>query len=75
MSSDHTLRRCRNLIRPDLFIPGAIDDWEAGGRKDLYQRAVKKYHDLKKELAPPALSEETRKEMDKIARRADKHLA
>ena len=75
MSSDHTLRHCRELIRPDLFVPQAIDDWVASGRKDLYQRAVEKFNDLKKELTPPELSKETRQEMDKIARRADEHLA
>ncbi|MEN8245003.1 MAG: trimethylamine methyltransferase family protein [Thermodesulfobacteriota bacterium] len=75
MSSEHTLRHCRELIRPDLFVPKAIDDWEAGGRRDLYQRAVEKYSDLKKELTPPELSKETRQEMDKIAKRADEHLA
>ena len=75
MSSEHTLRHCRNLIRPDLFVPDAIDDWEAAGRKDLYQRAVETYHDLKKDLAPPPISSEVCKEMDRIARRADAHLA
>jgi len=75
MSSDHTLRHCRNVIRPDLFVPDAIDKWEANGRKDLYRRAVEKYGELKKELAPPALSEDVCKEMDRIARSADKHLA
>ena len=75
MSTEHTLQHCRELIRPDLFVPKAIDDWEAGGRKDLYQRAVEKYKDLKKDLTPPELSKETRQEMDKIAKRADEHLA
>ncbi len=75
MSSEHTLRHCRNLIRPDLFVPTAIDDWEAEGRKDLYQRAVEKYRELKKDLAPPPLPAEERKEMDRITRHADKHLA
>ncbi|MBW2676854.1 MAG: trimethylamine methyltransferase family protein [Deltaproteobacteria bacterium] len=75
MSSEHTLRHCRNLIRPDLFVPTAIDDWEAEGRKDLYQRAVEKYRELKKDLAPPPLPAEVRKEMDRITRHADKHLA
>ena len=75
MSSEHTLRHCRELIRPDLFVPSTIDDWEAAGRKDLYQRAVETYRDMKKNLAPPLLPEDIRKEMDRIARRADEHLA
>jgi len=75
MSSGHTLRHCRELIRPDLFVPVAIDDWDAGGRRDLYQRAVEKYQEMKKELAAPPLDDDVRKEMNDIARRADKHLA
>ena len=74
MSSDHTLRHCRDLIRPDLFAAPSIDDWEAKGRKDLYQRAVEKYRDMKKDLAPPVLPEEVRKEMDKITKHADESL-
>jgi trimethylamine:corrinoid methyltransferase-like protein len=74
ISSEHTLRHCRNLIRPDLFVPKAIDEWEVGGRKDLYQRAVEKYQALKKDLAPPPLPVEVSKEMDRITRRADAHL-
>ena len=75
MSSEHTLRHCREFIRPDLFTALSIDDWEAAGRKDLYQRAVEKYREMKKELVPPPLSQEIRREMDSIAKRADKHLA
>jgi len=75
MSSEHTLRHCRDVIRPDLFIAPSIDDWETEGRKDLYQRAVEKYHAMKKDLAPPELPEEVRKEMNKIVKRADERLA
>lgn len=74
MSREHTYRHCRDVIRPDLFVPPPIDDWESEGRKDLYQRAVEKYCAMKKDLAPPPLSEEVRKEMDEIAKRADEHL-
>jgi len=75
MCSENTLRHCRNLIRPDLFVPKAIDEWEAGGRRDLYQRAVQTYRDMKENLTPPPLPAEVRKEMDRITRRADEYLA
>ncbi len=75
MSSEHTLRHCRDVIRPDLFVAPSIDDWETEGRKDLYQRAVDKYHAMKKDLAPPSLPEEVRKEMNQIVKRADERLA
>ncbi|MFQ5485011.1 MAG: trimethylamine methyltransferase family protein [Desulfobacterales bacterium] len=74
ISSEHTLRHCRDLIRPDLFAAPFIDDWEADGRKDLYQRAVEKYKAMKKDLAPPQLSEDVLKEMDKITKHADESL-
>ncbi len=75
MSSEHTLRHCRDVIRPDLFVAPSIDDWETEGRKDLYQRAVDKYHAMKKDLTPPPLPEEIRKEMNQIVKRADERLA
>jgi len=75
MSSELTLRHCRNLIRPDLFVPSTIDAWELGGRKDLYERAVETYRDMKDNLTPPPLPAEVRQEMDRIARHADEHLA
>jgi trimethylamine--corrinoid protein Co-methyltransferase len=75
MSSAHTLNHCRDLIRPDLFSAPAIDDWTASGRKDLYQRAVEKYRVMKKDLSPPPLPEDVRREMNKIVKRADDHLA
>lgn len=74
MSSEHTYRHCRDVIRPDLFVPPPIDDWESAGRKDLYQRAVEKYYAMKKNLVPPPLPEDVRKEMNKIAKLADEHL-
>ena len=75
VTSEHTFQHCRDMIRPDLFVASSIDDWELDGGKDLYQRAVETYHAVKKNLTPPSIPDEVRKEMDKIVKHADAHLA
>ncbi len=50
----HTLRHCREMIRPDLFVPDVLDNWIAAGRKDLQTRATELYRELKKGLAAAA---------------------
>ena len=42
----HTLRHCREMIRPDLFVPDVLDNWIAAGRKDL--------HDARRRAVPGA---------------------
>jgi trimethylamine:corrinoid methyltransferase-like protein len=71
----HTLRHCREALRPELFmLPRSVEIWESEGKKDLYARAVDKYHELKKELQPEQLSDEVQREMNLIAKRADERL-
>ncbi|MCP4117725.1 MAG: hypothetical protein GY737_20470, partial [Desulfobacteraceae bacterium] len=50
LTTTHTLNHCREIIRPDLFASKSVEDWEAEGGKDLYERAVEKYRELKKQL-------------------------
>ena len=71
----HTLRHCREIIRPSLFVARGLDAWEAEGSKDLYERAIEKYKTLKKQLQPQQLSDDVLKEMNKIVRHADARLA
>jgi trimethylamine--corrinoid protein Co-methyltransferase len=76
MDRAHTLKHCREALRPELFmLPRSVEIWEAEGRKDLYARAVDKYREMKKELQPEQLPEEVQKEMNLIAKRADERLA
>ena len=75
VTSDHTLRHCRDNIRPGLFVAGSMDDWQKKGGKDLYERAVERYKEIRKELKPQALPEDVRRDMDGIVKRADEHLA
>jgi trimethylamine:corrinoid methyltransferase-like protein len=44
------------------------------GGKDLYERAVERYKEIKKQLKLQALPEGVRREMDRIVKRADDHL-
>jgi trimethylamine--corrinoid protein Co-methyltransferase len=74
VTTDHTLRYCRDNIRPGLFVAGSMDDWQKKGGKDLYERAVEMYKEIQKELKPQALPEEVRREMARIVKRADDHL-
>ena len=74
ITTDHTLRYCRDNIRPGLFVAGSMDDWQKKGGKDLYERAVEMYKEIQKELKPQALPEEVRREMGMIVKRADDHL-
>jgi trimethylamine--corrinoid protein Co-methyltransferase len=74
VTSDHTLKHCRDNIRPDLFVADAVDVWQSQGRMDLYARAVEKYRELRKTLQPQFLPEEITAEMDKIVKHADDAL-
>jgi len=74
LTNQHTLRYCRDGIRPDLFVADTVDTWKKKGGKDLYARAVDKYDELKKTFKPQALSDDVIKEMRKIVKRADRKL-
>ena len=74
LANPHTLRHCRDGIRPDLFMADSVDTWKAEGGKDLYERAVEKYNALKKEFKSQALSDDVIKDMEKIVKRADEQL-
>ena len=71
----HTLRHCREMIRPDLFVPDVLDNWIAGGRKDLQTRATELYREMKKGLEPLPLPEDVKRDMDNVVKAADKALA
>jgi trimethylamine:corrinoid methyltransferase-like protein len=70
----HTVRHCREAVRPDLFVADPLDMWQAEGGKDLYERAVEKYTALRATLAPLELPEDVVGEMNGIVKRADEHL-
>jgi trimethylamine:corrinoid methyltransferase-like protein len=74
VTTDHTLRYCRENIRPSLFVADSLDHWQSKGAKSLYERAVERYKTIRKQLKPQPLPEELQREMDRIVKRADDHL-
>jgi len=71
----HTLKHCRDAVRPDLFVADPLDTWQTSGSKDLYARAVDKYRDLRSTLAPLDLPDDVKRDMDNVVKAADKALA
>jgi trimethylamine---corrinoid protein Co-methyltransferase len=70
----HTKRHCREMIRPDLFVPDVLDNWTAAGRKDLHTRACELYRELRKGLEPLPLPDDVKRDMDNVVKAADKAL-
>ena len=71
----HTLKHCREAVRPDLFVSDPLDIWQTNGGKDLYARAVDKYRELREGLQPLPLPADTKRAMDDVVKAADKALA
>ncbi len=74
VTTEHTLRHCRKIIRPSLFVAKSVEEWKAGGSMNLYDRAVEKYRTLKMQTKPQQVDKDTLREMDKIVRHADANL-
>jgi len=74
VTTDHTLRYCRDSIRPSLFVADSLDRWQTKGAKGLYERAVERYKELQSQLKPQPLPDDVQREMDKVVKKADDHL-
>jgi len=74
VTTDHTLRYCRDSIRPSLFVADSLDHWQTKGAKGLYERAVERYKELRMQLAPPSLPDDIRRDMNSVVKKADDHL-
>jgi trimethylamine:corrinoid methyltransferase-like protein len=70
----HTLKHCREMLRPDLFVPDVLDNWVNAGRKDLQERAIELYRELRKDLQPVELPDDVKRDMDNVVKAADKAL-
>ena len=70
----HTLKHCRDALRPGLLDIPSREPWMAEGSKDLATRAADKYEELKKGMKPLELPEEVKKELRRIVKHADEHL-
>ncbi len=74
LEKPHTLKHCREALRPELFLRQSREDWLADGGKDMTARAEDKYRELKKKLQPQPLTGDVKKELNKIVKRADERL-
>ena len=70
----HTLRHCREALRPELFVSQPSEVWSSEGSKDLYTRAAEKYEELKKKFQPQPLAEDVQRELNRIVKQADERL-
>jgi trimethylamine:corrinoid methyltransferase-like protein len=75
LTTQHTLRHCREGFLPTLFTRLARDTWEAKGTGDLTARARERCRALLSEPPPEAVPEDTRREMAAIVAAADRRLA
>ena len=71
----HTLRHCREAVRTGLSFTRSVDSWRAEGGKNLNDRTLEEYREIKKKLRPLELPEEVKRELDQIVKHADEHLA
>jgi len=71
----HTLKHCRDAIRPELFVRAPAQVWRLEGGKDLYARALDRYKELEKKLKPLELPKEVQREINRVVEQADECLA
>ena len=74
LRAQHTLRHCREAVRPDIFVADPLDTWQNAGAPDLYERAAEKHRELLATLQPLDLPDDVKRDMDAVVRRADQHL-
>jgi len=57
LSHDHTFKHMRSQSQPKLIDRRTREDWEAGGRTDLYQKALEKARFILENHKPEPLPE------------------
>lgn len=75
MTSEHTLKHCREGFNPKNFIRMTRDAWARSEGKALMERIQEDYHRIMNLENPAAASPELCKEIDAIVQAADRKLA
>ena len=70
----HTLKHCREALRPEFLATLSRDIWLGEGAKDLHARAMDTYGELQKAMRPLDLAPEVKAELESIERRARENL-
>lgn len=73
LETEHTLRHCREAFKPRTFIRQTREIWVNKGKKDQMARTMEVYKSLFEKAKPPNLTEDLKKEMNKIVDAADRY--
>ena len=72
LSSEHTVRHCRNMYMPKVFQREDRDTFEANQRRDVLHNAQAVYQDILQRLQPDkVLTGEQLKEIEQIVQAAN----
>ena len=75
LTSQHTLRHCRDAFQPRSFVRQDRETFEDQGKKDLVAKATELYETSLKKENPSTMSDDMVREMDSIIKSADAHIA
>jgi trimethylamine--corrinoid protein Co-methyltransferase len=75
LTQDHTVRHCREMFPPASFTREGREKWVAGGRKDLFDRALARYESILSGTTALDLGDAMVGELDRVVADADARLA
>jgi trimethylamine:corrinoid methyltransferase-like protein len=74
LTQDHTVRHCREMFAPACFTRENREKWVAGGRRDLFDRAMARYESLVSDTIELDLGDAVLRELDRVVAAADTRL-
>ena len=74
ITSQHTLRHCRDAFQPRSFVRQSRETFENQGQKDLVARATELLETLKAKEDDSPMSQDMVREMASIVKHADAHI-
>ena len=74
LSHDHTFKHMRSQSQPKLIDRRTREDWEAGGRVDIYQRALEEARYILENHKPEPLPEDVLAAIRSIVEEAEAEL-
>lgn len=74
LSHDHTFKHMKSQSQPKLIDRRTREDWDAGGRTDLYQRASEEARYILENHKPEPLPEDVLAAMRSIVEEAEAEL-
>ena len=74
LSHDHTMKHMRTQSQPKLIDRRTREDWEAGGKTDLYQRALEEARYILENHKPDPLPDEVLTTIRSIVEEAEAEL-